>query len=87
MEKPAVWPLHVSEASGGPPDRATPSPFTLPLLTEALQDKLAKRPNPAENPWTKFARIAAKNPEMVVELKRLEQIVDENFEQIEEEEW
>lgn len=56
-------------------------------ITEALQDKLTKRPNPAEKPWMKFAGIAANDPEMVAELRRIEQIVDENFEQIEEQEW
>jgi|GEM_PF-641489 len=56
-------------------------------ITEALQDKLAKRPASAEKPWMRFAGIAANDPEMVEELKRIEQIVDENFEQIEVEEW
>ena len=56
-------------------------------ITEALQDKLSKHSNPAEKPLMKFAGIAANDPEMVAELKRIEQIVDENFEQIEEEEW
>jgi hypothetical protein len=56
-------------------------------VTEALRDKLAKRPAHAEKPWMKFVGIAADDPEMVAELKRIEQIVDENFEQIEEEEW
>jgi metal-responsive CopG/Arc/MetJ family transcriptional regulator len=56
-------------------------------VTEALQDKLAKRPTHAEKPWMKFAGIAANDPEMVAELRRIEQIVDENFGQIEEEEW
>lgn len=56
-------------------------------ITEALQDKLTKRPNPTEKPWMKFAGIAANDPEMVAELMRLERIVEENFEQIEEEEW
>jgi len=28
-------------------------------VTEALQDKLAKRPTHAEKPWMKFAGIAA----------------------------
>lgn len=44
-------------------------------------------PNPAEKPWMKFAGIAANDPEMVAELMRLERIGEENFEQIEEEEW
>lgn len=35
----------------------------------------------------KFAGIAAQDPEMVSELKRIEQIVDENFGKIEEEDW
>ncbi len=56
-------------------------------VTEALQDKLAKRPTRAEKPWMKFAGIAANDPEMVAELKRIEQIIDENFEQIEPEQW
>lgn len=56
-------------------------------ITEALQDKLTNRPNPAEKPWMKFAGIAANDPEVVAELMRLERIVEENFEQIEEEEW
>jgi hypothetical protein len=56
-------------------------------VTEALQDKLAKRPTHAEKPWMKFAGIAANDPEMVAELKRIEQIIDENFEQIEPEQW
>lgn len=56
-------------------------------IAEALQDKLAKLPTPAGKPWMKFAGIAANDPEMLAELRRIEQIVDENFEQIEEEEW
>jgi len=56
-------------------------------VTEALQDKLARRPSNAEKSWMKFAGIAANDPEMVEEFMRIEQIVDENFEQIDEEEW
>ncbi len=56
-------------------------------VTEALQDKLARRPSHAEKPWMKFAGIAANDPEMVEELMRIQQIVDENFGQIDEEEW
>lgn len=56
-------------------------------ITEALRDKLAKRPTPPEKSWMKFAGIAAQDPEMVAELKRIEQIVDENFGQVEGEDW
>ena len=35
----------------------------------------------------KFAGIAAGDPEMVAELRRIERIVEENFGQIDEEEW
>jgi hypothetical protein len=56
-------------------------------ITEALREKLGKRPGPAEKPWMKFAGIAAHDPEMVAELKRIEQIVDDNFGQIDEEDW
>ena len=52
-------------------------------VTEAQRDKLAKRPTHAEKPWMKFAGIAANDPAMVAQLKRIEQIVDENFGQIE----
>jgi hypothetical protein len=41
-------------------------------VTEALRDKLAKRPAQAKRPWMKFAGIAANDPEMVAELKRIE---------------
>ncbi len=56
-------------------------------VTQALQDKLAKRPTTPEKPWMKFAGIAANDPEMVAELKRIEHIMAENFEQIDEEDW
>jgi hypothetical protein len=38
-------------------------------ISDALQDKLSKRPNPAEKPWMKFAGIAANDPEMVAQLE------------------
>ena len=56
-------------------------------VAQALQEKLARRPGPAEKPWMKFAGIAADDPEMVAELKRIERIVEDNFERIEEEDW
>ena len=56
-------------------------------VTEALQDKLAKRPAQTKRPWMKFAGIAKNDPQVVAELKRIERIVDETFKQIEEEDW
>ena len=56
-------------------------------VTQALQDKLAERSSRPEKPWMKFAGIASHDPEMQAELRRIEQIVEENFAQIEEEEW
>ena len=56
-------------------------------VTQALQDKLAGRSSRTEKPWMKFAGIAAHDPEMQAELKRIEQIVEDNFAQVEEEEW
>jgi hypothetical protein len=56
-------------------------------VTEALQDKLAKRPDSAGKPWMKLAGIAANDPEMAAELKRIEVIVEENFEEIEAQDW
>jgi len=56
-------------------------------VTEALQEKLAKRPTHSEKPWMKFAGIASNDPELAAELKRIERIVDESFGQVEEEEW
>lgn len=53
-------------------------------VTAALLNKLAGQPAHAEKPWMKFAGIAADDPEMVAELKRIEKIVAENFGRIEE---
>jgi hypothetical protein len=48
-------------------------------VAQALQDKLAQRPGQTEKPWMKFAGIAANDPEMVAELRRIERIVEDNF--------
>ena len=48
-------------------------------VTEAQQDKLAKRPTHAEKPWMKFAGIAANDPEMVAELRRVVRLVELNL--------
>jgi hypothetical protein len=56
-------------------------------VTKALQDKLAERSSRSEKPWMKFAGVAANDPEMQAELKRIEHIVEENFAQVEEGEW
>jgi hypothetical protein len=56
-------------------------------ITEALLDKLAKKPVAAEKPWMKFAGIAAQDPEMIAEMKRIEKVIEENFGQIEEDQW
>lgn len=56
-------------------------------IASALQDKLAMNPPVAEKPWMKFFGIAANDPEMVAELHQLDQIVVDNFGQIEPEDW
>ncbi len=56
-------------------------------IRAALQDQLARRPVVAAKPWMNFAGIAANDPEMVAELKRIERIVDESFGQVDEEDW
>jgi hypothetical protein len=48
---------------------------------------LAKKPVAAEKPWMKFAGIAAQDPEMIAEMKRMEKVIEENFGQIEEDQW
>jgi hypothetical protein len=35
----------------------------------------------------KFAGIAAQDPEMIAEMKRMEKVIEENFGQIEEDQW
>lgn len=56
-------------------------------ISEALRDKLAKPPLPVEKPWMEFFGIAAKDPEILAELHQIDKIVEENFGQIEKEEW
>ena len=56
-------------------------------ISEALQDKLAKNPSSGDKPWMKFFGIAAKDPEVVYELHKIDQIVEDTFEEIEKEAW
>ena len=56
-------------------------------ITGALQDKLAQTSSPVDKPWMEFFGLAAEDPEMLAELHRIDQIVEENFGHIEEEDW
>jgi hypothetical protein len=56
-------------------------------ISQAIQEKLAKSPPAKGKPWLKFAGIAANDPEMVAELKLIEQVVAKHFGQIDPEDW
>jgi hypothetical protein len=57
------------------------------FISEAVREKLNASQTAVERPWMKIAGWAAKDPEMRAELNRLEQIVEEEFEQIDEDDW
>jgi len=58
------------------------------FITEALQEKLAaQHPSPDPKPWMKFSGCMANDPEMRIELKRIEELVEEEFGQVDEAEW
>ena len=56
-------------------------------ITDALRDKLAQSPSPAQKPWMEFCGIAAKDPDLLAEFDQIDKIVEENFGQIEVEDW
>jgi tRNA(fMet)-specific endonuclease VapC len=57
-------------------------------LCRREEEKLAVHFRPLEpKPWMKLAGCAARDPEMIAELQRLEAIIEEEFEQIDEDEW
>jgi hypothetical protein len=58
------------------------------FIAQALEEKLAGYFRPPEpKPWMKLAGCAASDPEMIAELQRLEAIIEEEFEQIDEDDW
>ena len=58
------------------------------FVAEALREKLAAlQAAPDPKPWMKFAGCMANDPEMRAELKRIEKIIEDEFEQIDEEDW
>ena len=58
------------------------------FITEALTEKLAApAPNPEPKPWMKFAGCMASDPGMLAELKRIVQIVEDEFGRVDETDW
>ena len=58
------------------------------FITEALTEKLAAPAMiPDPKPWMKFAGCMAKDPEMLAELIRIEKIIDDEFGQVDENDW
>jgi hypothetical protein len=58
------------------------------FITEALAEKLAASARkPDLKPWMKLAGCAANDPEMIAELKRMEKIIEDEFEKIDEDDW
>ena len=56
------------------------------FIAQALEEKLAGLA-PEPKPWMKLAGCAARDPEMIAELQRLESVIEEEFEQIDEDDW
>ena len=56
------------------------------LVSEALEEKMSIPKSAAQKPWMKLAGVA-NTPELREELARMEKIIEENFEQIEDEDW
>ena len=54
------------------------------FVTEALKDKLAATAKPREKPWTK---LAGGLKHLHKETERINRIIEEEFEQIEPEDW
>lgn len=48
-------------------------------VAQALRDKVGRHPGRVEKPWMKFAGIAAGDPEMVEEFKRIERVEEEDW--------
>ena len=58
------------------------------FITEALTEKLAAGTlAPEDKPWMKFAGCMAQDPEMKAELIRIEKIIEDEFGQVDEDDW
>jgi hypothetical protein len=58
------------------------------FITEALREKLGSSSQMApERPWMKFAGCMANDPEMKTELRRIDKIIQDEFGQVDPEDW
>ena len=58
------------------------------FITAALEEKLAAGTlAPDDKPWMKFAGCMAQDPEMKAELIRIEKIIEDEFGQVDEDDW
>ncbi len=58
------------------------------FITEALTEKLAASARtPSPKPWMALAGCMAKDPEMRAELRRIDKIIKDEFEHIDEADW
>jgi len=58
------------------------------FITEALAEKLAaSAPKPDPKPWMQFYGCMATDPKLRTELRRIEQIIEDEFGQVDEADW
>lgn len=58
------------------------------FITEALTEKLATpAAAPDDKPWMALAGCAANDPEMLVELRRIDKIIEDEFGHVDEADW
>lgn len=57
------------------------------FIAEALTEKLAAPSRTTPKPWMALAGCAANDPEMLTELNRIDKIIDDEFGQVDQEDW
>ena len=57
------------------------------FIAGALREKLAAAKASNDKPWMKLAGCAAGDPEMIAELGRIDSVIEEEFEQVDDEDW
>lgn len=58
------------------------------FITEALTEKLAApAPQPDPKPWMELTGCAANDPEMLIELRRIDKIIEDEFGHVDEADW
>ena len=57
------------------------------MVSDALKEKLSTSSSAAEKPWMKLAEMFPTSPEFREELARIDKIIEDEFERIDDEDW